>query len=456
MIILPLVLYFILLAIAFFAPLRWSIVAFIMISAVDFYSDNTGVGVLNAVKGIGYPIVLLWRLKKYAGHGKVIVAPVAWIVFVCYVAAASFWSIFPLSAVKLVIELSASFVIGLAFMRASKGGYLTPAKILIPATLGVLLIGVLRTTFLPWWGDSPSRFSGFTTAQAYASLLASLYALSLGTKNQHPLIRWGLCAMLFAATVADGSRIWVIGLLMSTVVGLLVSNTGTWLKIFGLAAIVLFVVAAIAAKEPIIRFIAQSARSNRVADTITAVYEGNSRSTGLGTYEFRRGLYQHTIDALEASTVVELAFGHGTSNGRILRGTLAKGVGDPNRAVHDEWLRILYEFGFLGLAIWVTFIGSIVMFAYQGIRKDPNGNSKPLLIYLPAFLGGLSTENIIAGAGHAENLGFILLIGIAAISHRARTRYVSLPEAFVGNAPQPLPRLRSALVSSAPLPPSSA
>jgi O-antigen ligase len=432
---LPTILFCVLFAIAVFAPVRWSLVAFIMLSAVDFDSGDKGIGVLNALKGLGYPIVLLWRLKQYAGHGKVVVAPVAWLMLIAYAGIASFWSFFPLSAAKLTVEMLGSFLICLAFMRATKAGYLTPSSILVPSTIGVLTIGVLRMVFLPTWGDSPYRFTGFTTAQGYASLLAALFALSLGARTLRPLIRWALCIALFSAVVLDGSRIYVIGLILSTIIALLVSYSRPWIKMLGVATIILLVVALVAQKDFLLQAISQGARLNRVADTINAVYEGNLRSTGLGTYEFRRNLYQRAFKALADSSLIELTFGHGTSNGRLLRGTLARGVGDPNRAVHNEWLRILYEWGSVGFAMWLIFIGSIILYALQGVRKDRLGHSRPLLIFIPAFLCGFSTENILAGAGHAENIGFVLLAALAAVSHRKRIMY--LPVAV------PLPRLPS-------------
>jgi hypothetical protein len=119
----------------------------------------------------------------------------------------------------------------------------------------------------------------------------------------------------------------------------------------------------------------------------------------------------------------------------MLRGTLARGVGDPNRAVHNEWLRILYEWGGVGLGLWFVFIFSIIMYAYQGVQLDRLGHARPLLIFLPAFLCGFSTENILAGAGHAENIGFVLLAALAAVSHRKRVLY--LPRAT------PVPYLES-------------
>jgi len=437
--ILPIVLFGILFAIAIFAPIRWSIVAYIMLSAVDFNSGDSGVGILNTLKGLGYPVVLLWRLRYYAGHGRVVLAPVAWLLLIIYAGIASFWSLFPLSAAKLTVEMLGSFLICLAFMRATKAGFLTPSSALVPATIGVLAIGVLRSLFLPNWGDSPYRFTGFTTAQGYAALLASLFALALGARTLRAWLRWVLCVALFTAVVADGSRIYVIGLILSLIVALLVSYSRPWLKLLGVASIVLVVVALVAEKDVLLHFISQNARSNRVADTINAVYEGNMRSTGLGTYEFRRNLYQRAFKAISESSLLELTFGHGTSNGRLLRGTLVHGVGDANRAVHNEWLRILYEWGSVGLALWFVFIFSVIFYAYQGVRKDRLGHARPLLIFIPAFLGGFSTENILAGAGHAENLGFVLLVAIAAVSHRRRIVYLpaSIPIPYVMSDPRP-------------------
>jgi O-Antigen ligase len=438
--ILPVILFGVLFAFAIFGPLRWSIVAYIMLSTVDFYSGDSGIGYMNAMKGIGCPVVLLWRLKHFAGHGRVIVAPVAWMLLIVYAGIASFWSLFPLSAAKLTVEMLGSFLICLAFMRATKGGYLTPSSILIPATIGVLAIGVTRSIFLPSWGDSPYRFTGFTTAQGYASLLAALFSLALGARTLRASWRWLLCVTLFIAVILDGSRIYVMGLILSMVVALLVSYSRPWLKILGVSFIVLIMVGLVAEKELLLRMISQGARLNRVADTINAVMEGNLRSTGLGTYEFRRGLYQRAVKAIAVdSSLLELAFGHGTSNGRLLRGALARGIGDPNRAVHNEWLRILYEWGGVGLGLWFVFVFSITLYAYQGVRKDRLGHARPLLIFLPAFLAGFSTENILAGAGHAENIGFVLVAALAAVSHRKRILYLPapMPIPYVPSGPAP-------------------
>ena len=163
------------------------------------------------------------------------------------------------------------------------------------------------------------------------------------------------------------------------------------------------------------------------------VAEGDMKSSGVGTYLFRKYLYERAFKEIGEASLLQLTFGHGTSNGRLLRGTLVHGVGDPNRAVHNEWLRILYEWGGVGLGLWFVFIFSMVIYAIEGARKDRLGHARPLLIFIPAFLGGFSTENIIAGAGHAENLGFLLLAALAAVSHRKRVMYLptSAPVPYV-------------------------
>jgi O-antigen ligase len=123
---------------------------------------------------------------------------------------------------------------------------------------------------------------------------------------------------------------------------------------------------------------------------------------------------------IRAGSVLDLCFGHGTSNGRLVRGEMNKGIGDPNRAVHNEWLRILYEWGIVGIILWLLFIGSLMTYAWNGVKRDKYGFARPLFLYVPAFCLGVSGENIIAGAGHAENIGLLMIIGIAAIAHRIR------------------------------------
>lgn len=416
--ILALILYGVLFAIAAFGPLRWSLIAYLLLSTIDFRQSGESIGMLNAAKGIILPVYLLWRLRHYSGHQKMVLAPIAWSLLVVYAAVAGFWSFSPISAVKLVGHMAGSLLICFVFMRATKGRLLRP-QLVLPLALGTLAIGLMCSVFQPNWGGNESRFSAFTTAQAYASFLAALYSLALCASTLRMYTRLALAAMLVTALVFNGSRIWTIGIVVATVVALLVSDFRPWVKIWGVGLMLVLTAVLIGAADRVIGVLAQYAESNRIAAAITAAYEGDTRSAGLGTYRFRRGVDAKEIEGIAGSSVLQLLFGHGTSNGALLvTGSQFRMGMDANRLMHNEWLRVMYEWGMAGGILWLMFIGSIAVYAVQGLRKEHGDYAKPLVVYLPAFLMGLTGENIIAGAGSSVSVGFLLLIAFAGVAHR--------------------------------------
>lgn len=413
---LALILYAVLFAVVLFAPLRWSLIAYLLLSTIDLGSMSASIGLLNTAKAILLPAYLLWRLRDFAGHGQIILAPFAWGLLTVYAAVAASWSLYPMFAIKLVGHMIGSLIICLVFLRAGKGRYLTPSVVL-PVTVGVLILAVLRSGFAPSFQGEPERFKSFSSAQSFAAFLVALYCIALCSKSLRLAIRLPLCGALAIAVIFDGSRLWILGLLLSTLVALFVSNAAAWIKVCvaGLSAIVLAL--GIAEGDMVLSLIAREAPSNRIAAAIIAGYRGDSKSYGLGTYRFRRELDFRALDAISSSSTKELTFGHGTSDSAELAGGLARNP-DPNRILHDEWLRVLYEWGIAGTILWLMFFGSITSYAVQGVRKSKGWYSKPLLVYLPAFALGLAGENIIAGAGNDVSVGFLLVIAFAAESHR--------------------------------------
>lgn len=426
---LALTLYSVLFLVAAFAPLRWSLIAYLLLSTIDLVSANASVGALNAAKAIVLPAYLLWRLRDYAGHGKTILAPLAWGGLMVYVAIAGAWSLYPIFALKLVGHMAGSLLICLVFLRATKGNYLEPAVVL-PVTTGALILAGLRSLFAPSFGGEVERFKSFSSAQSFAAFLVALYCIALCSKSPRLAIRLPLCGALAVALMFNGSRLWILAIVISTFIALLISNAPAWTKIciagFSIVALAL----AVAEGGLILNFVAREAPSNRIAAAINAGYRGDSKSYGLGTYRLRRELDVRALDAISASSIGELVFGHGTSNSTELAGGLAHNP-DPNRILHDEWLRVMYEWGLVGTLLWLIFFGSIVLYAAQGVQKERWGYSKPLLAYLPAFALGLAGENIIAGAGNDVSVGFLLLIAFASVSHRASFRlWNGAPEAI--------------------------
>jgi hypothetical protein len=425
---LPLILYAVLLALSIFAPMRVALVAYLMLSVVDFNTASAGIGAFNAIRGLICPCILLWRLRDFGGHGRIVMAPIAWLMLIGYAAVASLWSLFGLSAIKLVGEMSGSFLICMVLLRASKGGFLTP-KIALPVTVGILVIAIIRTAYIQkagdvfaqvsggMSGDTADRFTAFTTGQAFAALLVALYAIAVSSRTISSYVRVLLCITLGTALIFNGSRLWLIGFVAASVVALLISSAETWVKIVSVGAMLLALIGVVAA-GPILINALQGEHQFRIAAAITAAYQGNEKDTGLGTVMLRRRLDARALEMIQTGSVLQLCFGHGTSNGRLVRGELNKGIGDPNRAVHNEWLRIMYEWGLVGIILWVLFIASLAAYAYTGLKRDRYGFAKPLFVYIPSFCIGVSGENIIAGAGHAENVGLLVVIGLAAMAYR--------------------------------------
>ena len=57
----PFFLYIALFLATLVAPLRWSIIAFLVLSNIDLGSLNASIGILNTAKAMVLPVILLWR-----------------------------------------------------------------------------------------------------------------------------------------------------------------------------------------------------------------------------------------------------------------------------------------------------------------------------------------------------------------------------------------------------------
>jgi O-antigen ligase/polysaccharide polymerase Wzy-like membrane protein len=420
----PLILYIVLFVATVFAPLRWSIISFLLLSNIDLGSLSASIGILNTAKAMVLPVYLLWRFRAYAGHERIRSAPIAWILLTFYVAIASSWSLYPAYSIKLVGHMIGSLIICLMLVRATKAGYLN-LRTIVPVTCGVIGMAIFHWLFLHDWGGETERFTTFSGAQAFAAFAAALYCAVLPSRLIRLPLRIALCAVLAISVLLNGSRLWIIGVLLSTLLSVFVSQTRLWIKIITFGATV--IVAAILTVEfdTVMSLIAREAPVNRIAAAITAAYGGNLKAEGLGTYNLREELFRRTFDDIGNGSTTQLVFGHGTCNGALIAATLSKNP-DPNRAMHNEWLRSIYEWGIAGLLLWAFFIASLFIYALKGVRGDRLGYSKPLVIYLPAFALGLSGENIIAGAGNAVSVGLLTLIAFASISHRVMERASSI------------------------------
>ena len=160
------------------------------------------------------------------------------------------------------------------------------------------------------------------------------------------------------------------------------------------------------------------AAPSRIVATIQALATGQdtAQRAGLANLDFRLAIYDGLLDQLRSSSLGQLVFGHGTSSGgniliRVFPHSYSTSTVDPNRAVHNEWLRALYEWGIGGFSVMA---GVLIALVWGLVTRYGNAvtraSSAAALSFVPAFLVAFTTENLIAGAGNAITMGLALLI----------------------------------------------
>ncbi|MBV9264534.1 MAG: O-antigen ligase family protein [Acidobacteriaceae bacterium] len=414
------------------APLRWSMVALLCISTIDFGGGRGSFAIFNVVKGLGLPIVLLFRLRAQSGHRRIIPAVVAWVLLMVYAGIAGFWSLFPFSALKLVVQMLGTLVTVIALVRATKGGFLS-ASTAVWAAAGSLVLAVVATYVTHGWADEPGRFTSFMSAQGFAAFLVGLYCVILCGQGVRGRTRITIAVAIALAIIADGSRIWFIGLLVSSVVALMLSRQRTSVKICATALSIGIVTVTLALPDTLFSALPESALRNRIFAAGKAAYEGDFSSAQLGTLNFRRRIDETAMHEIENSSITEVMFGHGTCNGAAIAGSqfrLYSEFGDPNRAFHNEWMRVFYEWGVAGAVLWLTLIGSLCAYGIKALRLNGGGDGKPLLAYMPGFFIALATENMLAGSVNAVSMGFLFTVALATIPHREFAERVALRHSF--------------------------
>jgi hypothetical protein len=161
--------------------------------------------------------------------------------------------------------------------------------------------------------------------------------------------------------------------------------------------------------------------SSRIVATVGALITGEdtAQRVGLANLNFRFSVYDGAINELRSASVGELLLGHGTSSGgnvvmRVFPRSYKADTLDPNRVLHNEWLRALYEWGIGGLGLVIAVLLTLVVGLVRRYNLDAaRVGSAIALSFTPAFLLAFSTENLIAGAGNAVTMSLALLVSLS-------------------------------------------
>jgi len=417
------VIFLITLPVVLFGRPRWALLAWLLTANLDLTGPSravaSSVGWMNVVKSVGVPTYLWLRFRTTPSTVWRTPPTLFWIGLVAYASVATLWSSYPLAAVKMIGNMAGIVVILIVLEKCARRGYLDAGLwksfILVSIAMAVLQTYVIGGLTYGFDGpDQAVRLTSFVGAQQFAALLVAFLAITLWLE---PLPRWlrvSLVASLLVCIFLNGSRTWFIGALIAL---------GAYLRfeyrrVVGLAAVaaaVLVFGVLAAANTGLLDPDRYINTNSRIIATLNAVLAGQDTpgKAGLRNISFRAKIYRGLYDELSDADASQVIFGHGTSNGaRIAKLVMPRRYRlDPNRVVHNEWFRVLYEWGIVGLVLWLlTFVSLLAAVFANRSGGSSGGMELALLSYLPGFVLALSTENAFAGAGTAMTVGLSALL----------------------------------------------
>lgn len=415
------------------APRRWSLLAYLVVIQIDVsgpgWASPTAVGMENAIKIGLLPVILLARARGAPLSGRWGRPLQLWLLFTGYVALASLWSPYPLSAFKMVAYLVGYALVFLVFAHAWRVGVLDLRQVIAALWLSLGLAALQTYALGNPFGAPPktiieqARFTSFAPPQSFAAYLVAVGALlmagqgSMRTRRERAVLMATGGATAFALLLV-GSRYAFIGALGLLGVTWMVRLMARFRGGVGAVSVKPLLVAT-AMILSLVGVVAVVAPQNRIFALRKLVAGEQINPQAIGTLEWRLVAYQTALDDIRRRDPLELLVGSGTSSGaRVVLEfdavAFPAGTLDPNRAMHNEFLRALYEWGIVGATLFLSFLGALIAGFARLTRTGGWERVWAFWAFLPALTLGLAVENVLAGAGTPVGTGFMLVIAFAA------------------------------------------
>lgn len=284
---------------------------------------------------------------------------------------------------------------------------------------GVLVtLGVVAATLMgisTWrWSAGVDRFSGLGAVSDYAFVMGMMTVLAyirmrLGAKK----ILYGLLAAIFAAqvlmTVTRGAIFATVLALMS--VELFWVGRKVSAKVAMVMVLVSLLVGAVTFYEPLRERVFGMHYKDIAAQTNTSVTQKFGESFARSG---REGLWAYVFDKISADYHLAFGFGTGTAETNIAR--------DLGGIPHNEYMRVLYETGVVGLLLFLAMFHQIMKIARSVGRDSRDAHLQLLRLCLIGVLvlytSGALVDNMIS---KYKNMGGPLFIMLALALVRTRS-----------------------------------
>ena len=409
------------LVIAPFVPLRWSLLAWIVSAHLDMITSthvaSQSVGLVNMLRVLGLPTVLLIRTKGAdllsIGHSLLFQA---WLMFCIYVSACVLSAPNQLAALKFVGFLTAYTIAVSLFCymyRTDKGYFLRVIQISIVIAIAIGIIQsfgseqTFSTSKYDVW-----RFSSYSSNQYFAlfSVLMLAILLAHGSfKDKKSLL---LSAALILVLILTGSRTGMVSMII-VILGRIgytfFFSKRIRLRTMLLSFLLLSIGYSVLLFPQIIPSQINTVIANNRAFQVIGLLTGQLKQEDIGTAQARIVIYEKVQHAISQRTPTEQIFGSGTSSGGSLLGT-----SDPNRAMHNEFLRAFYEWGIFGAVFFCLFVMIVIISSLNLVLSSTEITDYMLFVGLLAVLPFLFVENILPASNSSGGMAVSLLLGMLA------------------------------------------
>lgn len=441
------ILFWMLAVLAIVLPPRWSLLSYILLTHVDLsgpmFDSTYSLGIENGIKIVIIPTILLIRFgwnPDWPPAWKRIGA--IWAALFALAAITIFWTPYRLSAVKMGGYLYSYIVIFLVLVVAWRNRWIEARTITLSIVVAFCLALVQTYSMDNPFGREDestyaSRFTSFCSPQAFAAFMLGAGAV-LAAARRYRLTHWIGISFALLGVVLSGSR-YAFGGLACFILIFAFGRTVRHKKKLAFAILK----AAVAGSLVIVIIIATILhydKNNRMMELFTEKLTTPDALEDIGTFADRISIYTAAFDAMQGRPWAKVIFGSGTSSGTTVmlmaHPELADKV-DGNRAFHNEFLRSFYEWGAIGLALFIAFWFFVVRQAWILAIRQKSLAGLAALAFLPAIFFGLMIENILANSGAPGGMGIVLVLSLAAAT---ASEYFAWTRRFV-DAPAPVRRV---------------
>jgi hypothetical protein len=396
---------------------RYGIIAYIVLIQFDltglaFYADSS-LGWENAIKTVLIPTILLLRVRPldllpsaFSGARNF------WLFLIGYAALAAAWSPYRLSAVKMIGYFYSYSIVFVIFAHAWRRRWLNTRSLIAIASIS-LLLGAVQTYVLgnPYGDvDHEGRFTSFTDAQSFAPFLICIVIL-LMLCAKRTVANWLTAGAATVGFVLTGSRSYFVGFAwVALIVGLSLGeqmrqrlSVSTILKGALAGGLVIGLLSAL---------VVRSLPQNRLNELWEVATTRNDSIQDVQTFAWRLTIWGKTVQEITGRSVPGLLIGAGTSSGAVVAmesGYFEESNVDPNRCIHDEFLRSLYEWGAIGLLAFVGFLTALIRLSFRLARLTHSPQAWACIAVSGPLLIGLLIENILADGSSPGGIGYCLV-----------------------------------------------